>query len=103
MSPRERRHRLTPRQRERVPAEVQAAVSRNLSKQMRDEIINMIALDALERRLAFTAIKDAFKTYKTRYYAMYPDKGAHASMDAQLYEDGSTTLGDTIESTEFRF
>jgi hypothetical protein len=43
------------------------------------------------------------KPFITRAYAMHPDKGAHASMDAEIYDDGPTTLGDTIESTAFRF
>jgi hypothetical protein len=98
-----KRHRLSERQRERVPAEVQAAVPRTIPKHIRDEIVNMMVLDALERRLAFKTIKGAFKTYWTRYYKLHPDKGAHASLDARIFEDGHTTLGETISSEAFRF
>jgi hypothetical protein len=96
-------HKLTDRQRERIPAEVQAAVPRTLPKIMRDEIVNMMIVAALERRLDFKAIRAAFKAYQTQYYVMYPDKGAHTSLDAEIYNDGPTTLGDTIESTALRF
>jgi len=93
-----KRPRLTGRQRACIPAEVQAAVPRTMPKHIRDEIVSMMVLDALERRLEFKAIKDAFKTYRTRYYAMHPEKGAPLSLDTPLFENGSATLGDTISS-----
>ena len=100
---REKLHKLTERQREEIPAEVQGAIPRSLPKLIRDEIVSMMVLDALERRLAFTAIKDSFRTYRTRYYEMHPEKGAHRSLDEKVFEDGNTTLGETISSEAFRF
>lgn len=70
---------------------------------MREEIVSMMLVDALGRKLAFEDIKDAYKSYRTQYFRMHPDKGAPQSLDAKVFEDGEATLGDRIDSTIFRF
>lgn len=101
--PRERLYRPTERQRGLIPDVVQETVPRNLFKPMRDEVVNMMIADALQGLLKFSDIKGAYSTYKTKYYALYPNMGAHKSMDEKVFEDGTTTLGDTISSDVFRF
>jgi hypothetical protein len=82
---------------------VAAAVPRWPPPHIREEVISMLTLAVLERRVALEDVVGNVKPFITRAYAMHPDKGAPASLDAKIYDDGPTTLGDTIESTAFRF
>lgn len=70
---------------------------------MREEVVSSLILDVLDRRTRFNDLPQKVKPAITRAYAMFPEKGAHASLDAQIFGDGDTTLGDRIDSTVFRF
>ncbi len=95
---------LTREQREAVPALVQEAMKGLRDRpHIREEIVSSLTLDVLDGKVPFEGIKDAVKTHRTKAYAMFPEKGAHQSLDAQLFDDGPTTLGERIDSNAFRF
>lgn len=91
-------HKLTKRECNQIVAIVDASVPRSLPPQIREEIVSMMIVDALSRTLAFDAIKTSYKIYRTKYYAVHPEKGAPKSLDAKVFFDRDTTLGDTITS-----
>lgn len=82
---------------------VEAAKQRSLPYQIRAEVVSELNLAVIDGRVRLDAIKENVKAFITHAYAMFPEIGAHASLDAQLFDDGPTTLGDTIDSTAFRF
>jgi len=96
-------HRLSERQRALVPQAVEKAVPRTLPAQVRGEVVQSLMLAVLERRVAFADIARQVKPFITKAYAMFPNYGAPISLDAPMFDDGPTTLGDRIESTAFRF
>ncbi|MBQ0820721.1 hypothetical protein KBI52_10940 [Microvirga sp. HBU67558] len=94
---------LSVEQRETLYETVDALVPKSIPPQIREEMVMSLILDTLDRKIQFSDLAGHVKEYRTKAYAMFPEKGAHASLDAQLYDDGPMTLGDTIESTAFRF
>jgi hypothetical protein len=94
---------LSEKTRQTLADRIRGAVPREMPRQVRDEVVQDLILAVLEGRVPIKDIRNQVKAAITRTYAMFPDRGAHLSIDAQLYDDGSTTLVDTIESTAFRF
>jgi len=89
-----RKHHLTERQRERVPKLVADAIKHLRDKpHIREEVTASLALDVLDGKIPVNGIKDAVQAYRTKAYAMFPEKGAHASLDTKVFDDGPTTLG----------
>jgi len=100
---RPKRHKLTKQQAAMVPRTVEAAVPRTLPAQVRGEVVQSLSMAVLDGRVAFSAIAASVKPFVTQAYAMFPNFGAHLSLDEPLFDDGPTTLGDQIDSTAFRF
>ncbi len=67
----------------------------------KDDIVNDIVVSLLEGRLDWTRVQEYVKCYIRAHYRMFPTDAKFAgrklvSLDARLYDDGATTLGDTI-------
>jgi len=102
--PLRRKNKLTGKQRAAVHGVVQdACKSLRDAPHIREEILSSLTLDVLDGKIAFKDIAASVKVYRTKAYAMFPEKGAHASLDMEIFEDGGTTLGDRISSMVFRF
>jgi len=74
------------------------AVPRNLLSEVRMEICQRLALDVMERRCECTAagLSNALERHRRQYYKDYANKWGDESLDAPMFEDGTTTRGDTI-------
>lgn len=82
---------------------VNAAVPRTLPEHVRSDLCQDLILAVLEGEIPLEGIQHQVKPYLTRVYRMFPVIGAPLSLDMPLFDDGPTTLGDSIESTAFRF
>jgi hypothetical protein len=74
---------------------IRDAVSTNLPEQIRDDVIGVMALELVEGKLRPADIRRRVREYVTAQYRQFSKFGP-LSLDARLYEDGATTLGDTI-------
>lgn len=73
---------------------VDTAVSRNLPRQIRDEVMGRLILDVLDGRVPFESIVRTARIYVRE---MYNDMNyGDLSLDERLFADGPTTRGDRI-------
>jgi hypothetical protein len=78
-----------------VFAMIRAAVPANFPRDAREEIIASMALAIIEGRLWQRDIGQRVGEFIKAHYRMFSNFGP-LSLDARLYDDGATTLGDTI-------
>lgn len=76
--------------------EIEAAVPRYLSKDLRDDTIQNIWLAVIERRLKRSEITSRAHKFVRAEYNINHDKYGPRSLDVPIYLDGSTTLLDTL-------
>jgi hypothetical protein len=74
---------------------IRSAVPANLPAQIRDDVIGAMALEIVEGKLRSTDIRRRVREYVTAQFRQFSRFGP-VSLDARLYDDGSTTLADTI-------
>jgi hypothetical protein len=74
---------------------IRSAVPANLPAQIRDDVIGAMALEIVEGKLRAADIRRRVREYVTAQYRAFSKFGP-LSLDARLYDDGATTLGDTI-------
>ena len=74
---------------------IRAAVSSSLPAQIRDDVIGAMALEVVEGKLRPPDIRRRIWEYVTAQYRQFSKFGP-LSLDARIYDDGATTLGDTI-------
>jgi hypothetical protein len=80
---------------EDIFAVIRSAVPANLLAQIRDDVIGAMALEIVEGKLRVADIRCRVHEYVTAQYRAFSKFGP-LSLDARLYDDGATTLGDTI-------
>jgi hypothetical protein len=54
-------------------------------------------------RVTPETLRASVKAAVTAVHKMHPDRGTPASLDAQIFDDGPTTLGERISNDVFRF
>jgi hypothetical protein len=74
---------------------IRSAVPVYLPAQIRDDVIGAMALEIVEGKLRAADIRRRVREYVTAQYRAFSKFGP-LSLDARLYDDGVTTLGDTI-------
>jgi hypothetical protein len=83
--------------------QIDFAVPRTYPAQVRQEVVQSLIVQALEGKLSLENLPKAVKKQITSTYVMFPQYGAPISLDAPMYEDGKSTLGDSISSDTFHF
>jgi hypothetical protein len=77
-------------------------IPRHLPEDVRDEIVQSIFLAILEKRLRFDDVRTRIGEFVTAHNRMFPTQYAKfgdsplVSLDEVLFDDGSTTRGDTL-------
>jgi hypothetical protein len=74
---------------------IRSAVPANLPPQIRDDVIGAMALEIVEGKLRPKDIGRRVREFFTAQFRQFSKFGP-VSLDARLYDEGSTTLGDTI-------
>jgi hypothetical protein len=74
---------------------IRAAVPGSLPAQIRDDVIGAMGLELVEGKLRPADIRKRVREFVTAQYRQFSKFGP-LSLDARLYDDGTTTLGDTI-------
>lgn len=80
-------------------------VPRGYSEDRRQDAISMVQALCMEGKCSAKpdALRAAAKKAVTAVFKMHPDRGAPVSMDARLFDDGTATVGDRIDSEAFHF
>lgn len=80
-------------------------ISRGYPADKRQDMIQHVIQECLEGRCATdpAALNACAKKAITAVYKLHPDRGAPVSLDAKLFDDGGTTVGDRIASDTFHF
>jgi hypothetical protein len=74
---------------------IRSAVPETLPRQIRDDVIGAMALEVVEGKLKTADIRRRVREFITAQYRQFSRFGPR-SLDARAFEDGTTTLGDTI-------
>ncbi|WP_156376198.1 hypothetical protein [Methylobacterium sp. Leaf117] len=84
---------------------VEPLISRGYPEDRRQDIIQFVFAECMEGRCSPdpTSLKACAKRAVTATYKLHPDRGAPVSLDAKLFDDGGTTVGDRIASDTFHF
>lgn len=84
---------------------IDSIVPRGIPRHIREEAIQSVHMLCFEGKCSPNdgPLQFACKKAVTATWKMHPDKGAPVSMDARLFEDGTATVGDRIDSEAFHF
>jgi hypothetical protein len=74
---------------------IRSAVPTTLPAQIRDDVIGAMTLEVVEGKLKTADIRRRVREFITAQYRQFSRFGPR-SLDARVFEDGMTTLGDTI-------
>jgi hypothetical protein len=90
------------------PGELTARVSALVGAYPHDrrpDIIQAVMAVCMEGKCSpkEAALRAEIKRAVTATYKLHPDRGAPTSLNAQIYDDGGTTVGDRIASDAFHF
>lgn len=86
-------------------ARIDSLISKGYPADKRQDMIQHVFQECLEGRCVANpaALKACAKKAVTAVYRLHPDRGAPLSLDAKLFDDGGTTVGDRIASDTFHF
>lgn len=86
-------------------AKIEALIPRGYPTDKRSDALQSVMEACLTGRCntADTNLRAEVKRAISAVYKLHPDRGAPVSLDAKLFDDGGTTVGDRIASDAFHF